>query len=258
MKVINLWESDCDSIDLKFKTSVKYVSLSSEYRVKKRRQSAFVYIEKGSIHYSCDNGEFTAPEGTLLYVPQWGAYKYDIKNADFVQIEVEFFCESEAVAFSKYPFLVKGADIAEVQRAFRRLDNGAGAFEKKAVTFVLLEQLYNFYTQNSSARSKITNAIEYISIHCNEKIYMDYIAKLCFLSESQMRRLFREELGMSPVEFKNSKRMEAAYELLKYSHMTIGEISNSLGFDNGYSFSTFFKKLAGVSPREYREEKRLQ
>jgi AraC-like DNA-binding protein len=45
---------------------------------------------------------------------------------------------------------------------------------------------------------------------------------------------------------------------LKYSHMTIGEISNSLGFDNGYSFSTFFKKLAGVSPREYREEKRLQ
>ena len=258
MKVINLWETDCDSIDLKFKAFVRYVSLSSEYKVKKRRQSAFVYVEKGSIHYSCDNGEFTASDGALLYVPQWGSYKYDIKNADFAQIELGAFYENEASAFSQYPIIVKGADMAEVQRAFRRLENGAGTFEKRAVAYILLEQLYNYHHQNAANSSKITPAIEYVSAHCNEKIYMEDVAKLCLLSESQMRRLFREELGMSPIEFKNAKRMEAAYELLKYSHTTIGEISNSLGFDNGYSFSTFFKKLAGVSPREYREEKRLQ
>lgn len=253
MKIINLWETGCDAIELKFKTNVKYINLSSEHSVENRLQSTLVFVENGSIHYSYDGGEFESGSGALLYVPQAGSYKYNIQNADFVQIEVEFYSNGEAVAFSEYPILVKGADMTEVRGAFRRLEHGVGTFEKRAVAYILLEQLYGFYNQSANTMSKITPAIEYISAHCNEKIYMEHVAKLCLLSESQMRRLFREELGMSPIDFKNSKRMEIARELLKYSHMTIGEISNSLGFDNTYSFSTFFKKLAGVSPREYRK-----
>ena len=254
MKIINLKDADCNAVELVFKTNVKYTNLSSEHRVEKRRQSTFVYVENGSIHYSYDGGEFESGDGVLIYVPQDGNYKYDIKNADFAQIEVEFYQDGGAVAFSEYPILIKSADMAEVRGAFRRLEVGAGAFEKRAVAFILLEQLYKFCNRNQDCLSKITPAIEYISAHCNEKIYMEYIAKICLLSESQMRRLFREELGMSPVDFKNSKRMENACELLKYSHMTVGEIANSLGFENTYSFSTFFKKLAGVSPREYRKQ----
>ena len=254
MKITNLSEAECNLIQLDFKTNVKYTNLSSEHRVEQRRQSTLVYVEKGSIHYSYNSGEFESGSGVLIYIPQGGNYKYNIQNADFSQIEVEFFYEGEKTAFSKYPVLVKSADMAEVRRAFRRLELGVGAFEKRAVAYILLEQLYNYHHQNAANSSKITPAIEYVSAHCNEKIYMEDVAKLCLLSESQMRRLFREELGMSPIDFKNAKRIENARELLNYSHMTISEVANSLGFENTYSFSSFFKKSEGVSPREYRRQ----
>lgn len=126
-------------------------------------------------------------------------------------------------------------------------------FEKKAAAYILLEQFYRFCDRNSNMPSRIAPAVEYISSHCNEKLYMADVSRLCLLSESQMRRLFREELGMSPVDFKNAKRMESARELLAYSYMTVGEIAASLGFENTYSFSTFFKKYQGISPMEYRK-----
>ena len=254
MKTINLIDADCHAIELDFKANVKYTNLSSEYRVEKRRQSAFVYVEKGSIHYSYDDGEFESGDGVLIYVPQEGSYKYNIKNADFSQIEVEFYYGGEPAILSACPMMIKNADISEVRRVFKRLEEGTGIFEKKAAAYIFLEQFYGFCNRNSQVPSKITPAVEYLSSHCNEKLHMGDIAGLCFLSESQMRRLFREELGMSPIDFKNTKRMENARELLAYSDMTVSEIALSLGFENTYSFSTFFKKYAGVSPGKYRKQ----
>ena len=80
MKIINLSEADCGSVELTFKANVKYTNLSSEHRVEKRRQSTFVYVKKGSIHYSFDGGEFESGNEVLIYVPQDGNYKYDIKK----------------------------------------------------------------------------------------------------------------------------------------------------------------------------------
>ena len=84
---------------------------------------------------------------------------------------------------------------------------------------------------------------------------MEEVAALCHLSQSQVRRLFRKELGVSPVEYKNLRRVEKACDMLCYTHNSVSEIADALGFDNVYFCSRVFRKYKGVSPTQYRKNK---
>ncbi len=101
--------------------------------------------------------------------------------------------------------------------------------------------------------SRIEPAVEYIRKHFSEKIYVSHLANRCFMSEVQLRRLFKQNYGMSPIEYKNSMQMNTACELLR-TGKTSGEISEVLGFDSVCSFSHMFKKFYGISPAQYAEQ----
>ena len=91
---------------------------------------------------------------------------------------------------------------------------------------------------------------KYIKKNFTGKIYVKELEKECNLSASQIRRIFQKELKLSPIEYKNTLLINSACNMLKGDN-TVSEISESLGFDNIYAFSQFFKKHTGVSPKKY-------
>lgn len=104
--------------------------------------------------------------------------------------------------------------------------------------------------ENSVPESRIKPAVEYIKKHFCEKLYVSHLAQLCFMSESQLRRLFKEFYSMSPIEYKNTMQMNAACELLRTGKVS-SEIADILGIDSVCSFSHMFKKTYGISPAQY-------
>lgn len=50
--------------------------------------------------------------------------------------------------------------------------------------------------------------------------------------------------------------MERAKKLLKNTQLSVGIIGMKLGYDNFSHFTSSFKKYAGITPKEYREQKR--
>lgn len=68
---------------------------------------------------------------------------------------------------------------------------------------------------------------------------------------------FKEALGKSPQEFLMSYRMIKAAELLKLTRLSIRDISNAVGYTNQLHFSRAFKKIYGLSPREWRNQNRV-
>jgi iron complex transport system substrate-binding protein len=72
-------------------------------------------------------------------------------------------------------------------------------------------------------------------------------------SGSPRRREILEELGISPIEYKNRLRMEKARHLLLYTYNTVSEIAASLGFDSVYVFSRIFRQYNGLSPSSFRK-----
>lgn len=72
------------------------------------------------------------------------------------------------------------------------------------------------------------------------------------ISTSTIERMFRQELQMSPREYRIRKKMEYARELLLKSDLSIKEISFKLSYCNQFHFSREFLRVVGMSPSRFR------
>ena len=77
------------------------------------------------------------------------------------------------------------------------------------------------------------------------------MANYCKLSESYFSHMFKERMGLSPMQYLNNQRMEKAKDFLLSNTMTISNIAHLVGFDDPLYFSRVFKKYTGVSPQMY-------
>lgn len=104
----------------------------------------------------------------------------------------------------------------------------------------------------------VTRAIAYIRAHLSMQLSESSIAAQLFLSESQLARRFREEVGCTISRYIDDLiYFEAELQLAADTH-TIGEISESLGFCDQFYFSRRFRQRHGVTPREYRARLRAE
>lgn len=96
----------------------------------------------------------------------------------------------------------------------------------------------------------IEDAQTYIQNHMTEKIIMDDLIEKYPLSPAQFRRLFKQYTGFSPNQYYNHIRVQYAKELLLSKVYTVAEVSDVLGFNNAFYFSSIFKKIMGYPPSE--------
>ena len=80
------------------------------------------------------------------------------------------------------------------------------------------------------------------------------MAKMCGISESTLRRLFRRHFGTSPQEYRRKIRLTAGKELLRNRDITIKEVAARCGFDSPLRFSRLFKACFGITPHEWRKK----
>jgi two-component system, response regulator YesN len=78
------------------------------------------------------------------------------------------------------------------------------------------------------------------------------VAKYVNMSICYFSFIFKQEMGLTFIDYLTGKRIEKAKELLTASGYKSYEISYLVGYNNPTYFSTIFKKHTGVSPTEYR------
>lgn len=103
----------------------------------------------------------------------------------------------------------------------------------------------------------IHEALTFIEQNFQNDISVEDIADNCGLNRSYFGKIFKEALGRTPQEFLLNYRMTKAAELLKLTRLSIGDISNAIGYDNQLHFSRAFKNIYGISPREWRNRNQL-
>ncbi len=86
----------------------------------------------------------------------------------------------------------------------------------------------------------------------NDDISPAFLADEMNISKAQLYRKLKDLVGMAPVEFVRSIRLEKAARLLKTTSLTAQEIMYSVGFNNKSYFYREFGKKYGMSPKEYR------
>lgn len=125
----------------------------------------------------------------------------------------------------------------------------------------LLEFMYLMITNGhvSAASSETGSAVlkpalEYISCHFTEAITVNELAALAHISSSYFMNLFRRITGMSAIEYITALRIRQSCKLLRTTDNDILDIALSSGFRNLSNFNRHFRKMIGISPREYRNK----
>ncbi|RCX13486.1 AraC-like DNA-binding protein [Anaerobacterium chartisolvens] len=101
----------------------------------------------------------------------------------------------------------------------------------------------------------IKKAVEFIAMNYWGELSIHEMAHYVGLDRSYLYSIFKENLNMSPQEFLISYRIEKACELMENHDLSIGDISRSVGYNDPLLFSKTFKKIKGMSPRQYRNER---
>lgn len=96
--------------------------------------------------------------------------------------------------------------------------------------------------------------IQYIGTHLTESITVKEVATYIGKSRAYLAEKFKRETGKTVGEYITECRMRESKSLLKYTNMSLAEISDYLHFSSQPYFQNVFKKTFGISPAKYRQQ----
>ena len=134
-------------------------------------------------------------------------------------------------------------------------------FNYEAINQKLLETLFEYIKRlrGKSSRYEFVQKFKDIITEnfSNPSFEIPTEAEKLGISFDYMRHCFKEETGMTPLEYLTQIRIEQAKNHLMNSFIySISEIAGICGFSDQYYFSKVFKKTTGVSPREFKKKSR--
>lgn len=103
-------------------------------------------------------------------------------------------------------------------------------------------------------RSNLKRAVEWIHREYESPIGLEAIAAELGTSTSYVGKLFKQELGMTPVTYVNRHRAERSCKLLAETHLPVHQIAVQAGFKDLKFYYAFFKRIFGMTPGEYRSK----
>lgn len=105
--------------------------------------------------------------------------------------------------------------------------------------------------------SPLKTMISYIQNNYQEKITLSDVAESGMMCQSKCCRLFRDALKQSPIEYLQNYRIGKGVYLLDHTDMSITEIALDCGFHGASYFTETFRKINGITPKEYRKQSQI-
>jgi len=95
--------------------------------------------------------------------------------------------------------------------------------------------------------------IDYIHGHLTEKLGADTLSRKAYMSRNEFFRWFRQQFGISPLEYINRERIKLAKQLLGNENKTVTETAYQCGFTDVNYFVRLFKKSEGITPGTFKD-----
>ena len=161
----------------------------------------------------------------------------DLANRLLVELDQEFHF-SNAIGTNLLQTMHKNGTLVEIMKYIEKL-------------------LKQISAQCGSNEAKENNYCElakkYLSENYMNDMNITYTADYLDISYSYLSKIFRAKTGMTLTDYLNTIRIEKSKEYLKNTFMTLGEISEKVGYNNAQSYQRFFKKYVNITPGDYRK-----
>jgi two-component system response regulator YesN len=113
-----------------------------------------------------------------------------------------------------------------------------------------IELVYSL--QDARKVTQIRPAINYIDANYNKPITLADVARASHLSVSRLAHIFKEQMGITIIDYLTNVRIERAKQLLLATDQNCTEVCFEIGYNNQSYFTRTFKGLVGMTPRQFR------
>lgn len=139
------------------------------------------------------------------------------------------------------------AELCVYKELFRQ-NTRVRAVQESLVEALVLD-LISSLSGESLPATDTERAEAYIRANCGSEISVSRLAGALSMSERSVYYFFKENFGLSPKDYINGKRMEAAAAYLRMG-MSVKDAGELMGFSDSSSLCRMFKKYYGISPRK--------
>ena len=111
-----------------------------------------------------------------------------------------------------------------------------------------------FHGMDQHGDRMILDAQAYIEAHYAEEISVERIATHVNMSKRNFIRRFKQAIRITPLEYIQRVKIEAAKKALESSKANIQTLTYEVGYNDSKTFRSTFKRLTGVTPQDYRNK----
>lgn len=244
----------------------------------------FLYVDRGSVVVTAGSNQYFMKAGELAFHLPGEFHSFQtVGEADI--IVVSFYCDSEAMhRLEQKVLLLHGKErehlkllVREAQQVYAhfendpphirmvKLDNAPWASDQLIKNY--LEQLFIYicrrddnvgFTQRAISATRPNQGLllaqraqDYLAEHYREPVSLASLSEALGVSVSQVKRVFRDQIGQSMVNYLTALRIGQAKRLIQEGRLNFTQIAESVGYDSIYYFSSLFKKQTGMTLTEY-------
>ena len=218
-------------------------------RLENRKSSCFIITVKGKIRFTYDSGSLIAQAGAPIFLPKGLSYLNEcLETAESYVLN---FQTSEQ---NRYPMQLSAVSASLAREYYERIST-ASASSLLSDRLSVFEALYSLACRlmgrcetDDKMHPPVKKALQFISQNYERPdITVKAVADHCYISEVYLRKLFKEDLNVSPFQKIIELRMTRA-KMLVDEKRPLKEIADAIGYSDVFQFSRAYKRYFGCSP----------
>ncbi|MBR2634458.1 MAG: AraC family transcriptional regulator [Clostridia bacterium] len=229
------------------------------YRATPRPDFGLMLLLRGEVTLICEEKKLTCRAGDLVFLPKKSRYEavFDGEAADFL---INFDTQDDC-ATPLAPLRILGnapfSCIESFQLLVREAISGdRSSLKCKGLFCFLLDCVTREVGFSDEGDEKmLMEAKKMLCDGSDRKI--SQIARALGISESGLRKKFKEKVSLSPTAYRLQYKMERAKYLLESTDLQVGQIADQLNFYDAACFCRAFRAVVGMTPLQFAKRKQL-
>ncbi len=226
---------------------------------------ALEYIVEGSGTLEINGQHLTPQAGDVFLLTEGSNHKYYSDKDNpwrkyFVSFDGTLAGKLKEAYLPYNTYLFKDSDVKEnFEKIFNLAFDERLSYEQivQGVTIEIIKILMYLHSKSSGEKEDLADKIKKkIDYSIEGEFSLDEIAHSLSYSKNHIINIFKEKYGKTPYKYFIEAKIDVAKRYLRQTSCTISDISENLSFSDPQYFSSYFKRITGFSPREYRNRYR--
>ena len=254
------------------KDSLIYLQEAGELRSLKKHISSrndldsflFLIVLEGNGTFTYQNREYRLNRSSCVFIDCRSGYSHSSDNWNIMW--VHFYGKGVSSIYRKY-LERNGSNIfiSGKQNSYQELINRICAIagsddyirdmKINGCLYDLLTLLMGETVYEESGRNTIyhiSDIKDYIDEHYSEDLSLDSLSQIFYINKFYLTRLFKNTYGVTVNTDLQNRRITEAKKMLRFTDLSMEDIAKNCGIADANYFSRLFKKIEGMTPKEYR------